>query len=88
LYNISFIGICSRWGVPTTQSLVGDLVKEVNSINEIPGIKMLTGYNVASRIRSGDYRIGVFVSEDLVESVQIYPRRHRPLNAHIGLLTF
>ncbi len=51
------------------------LVKEVKSINEIPGIKKLTGYEDAFRIRSGSYRIGVFVSEELVEFARVAHRK-------------
>lgn len=53
-----------------------DLVKKVKDITEIPGIKKLTGYDDAFRIRSGDYRIGVFVSEELVEFARVAHRKN------------
>lgn len=52
-----------------------ELVKEVDQITEVPGLKKLTGYEDAFRIRSGDYRIGVFVSEDLVEFARVAHRK-------------
>lgn len=52
-----------------------DLVKEVKNITEIPGVKKLTGYDDAFRIRSGDYRVGVFVSEELVEFARVAHRK-------------
>ncbi|MEQ8554519.1 MAG: hypothetical protein RIC06_14835 [Cyclobacteriaceae bacterium] len=52
-----------------------DLVKEVKNITEIPGVKKLTGYDDAFRIRSGDYRVGVFVSVELVEFARVAHRK-------------
>lgn len=43
-----------------------ELVKRAHDITVVPGAKKLKGYDDAFRIRCGDYRIGVFVSEDLV----------------------
>lgn len=50
-------------------------VKEVDQITEVAGIKKLTGYDDAFRIRSGDYRIGVFVSDELVEFARVAHRK-------------
>ncbi len=52
-----------------------DLVKKVKYITEIPGARKLTGYDDAYRIRCGDYRIGVFVSEEIVEFARIAHRK-------------
>jgi mRNA interferase RelE/StbE len=51
------------------------LVKQVQVFTEVPGIKKLKGYDDAFRIRSGDYRIGVFVSEELVEFARVAYRK-------------
>jgi mRNA interferase RelE/StbE len=51
------------------------LVKQVQVFTEVPGIKKLKGYDDAFRIRSGDYRIGVFVSEELVEFAKVAYRK-------------
>ena len=52
-----------------------ELVKKADHITKIPGIRKLTGYDDAFRIRSGDYRIGVFVSEELVEFARVAHRK-------------
>ena len=52
-----------------------ELVKQVQIFTEVPGIKKLKGYDDAFRIRSGDYRIGVFVSEELVEFARVAHRK-------------
>jgi len=52
-----------------------ELVKQVQDINEVPGTKKLKGYEDAFRIRLGDYRIGVFVSEGWVEFARIAHRK-------------
>jgi mRNA interferase RelE/StbE len=51
------------------------LVKQVQVFTEVSGIKKLKGYDDAFRIRSGDYRIGVFVSEELVEFARVAHRK-------------
>ncbi|MEM6737743.1 MAG: type II toxin-antitoxin system RelE/ParE family toxin [Bacteroidota bacterium] len=52
-----------------------ELVREVQSITEVPATKKLKGYEDAFRIRSGDYRIGVFVSGDSVEFARVANRK-------------
>lgn len=52
-----------------------ELVKQVQNFSEVPGTKKLNGYEDAFRIRSGDYRIGVFVSEELVEFARVAHRK-------------
>ena len=52
-----------------------ELVKVSSSIEEIPGVKNLTGYEDAFRIRSGDYRIGVFITTESVEFARVVHRK-------------
>jgi len=52
-----------------------ELVKQTQDITEVPGIKKLKGYEGAFRIRFGDYRVGVFVSEELVEFARVAHRK-------------
>lgn len=52
-----------------------ELVKQLKSFSEVPGTKKLKGYDDAFRIRSGDFRIGVFVSEELVEFARVAHRK-------------
>lgn len=54
-----------------------ELVKEVRDITEVPATKKLKGHNDAFRIRSGDYRIGVFVTGRVGRVCKNYPsQRH------------
>ena len=51
-----------------SQSILS-VVENVSSANSIEGInnlKKLTGHKTAYRIRSGNYRIGVFIESDTV----------------------
>ena len=50
-------------------------VKKAQSITEVPATKKLKGHEDAFRIRSGDYRIGVFVSGDSVEFARAANRK-------------
>ena len=52
-----------------------ELVKQSSSFEEIPGVKKLTGFEEAFRIRSGDYRIGVFVTEESVQFARVVHRK-------------
>jgi len=42
-------------------------VDKANTFNEIKNQKKMKGYETAYRIRTGNYRIGVFVKDDIVE---------------------
>ena len=42
------------------------IVEQTKSITDIPNIKKLKGHKTAYRIRSGNYRIGVFIENDTV----------------------
>lgn len=52
-----------------------ELVKEANQISDVPGIKKLVGFDDAFRLRTGDFRIGVFVTEDQVEFARVAHRK-------------
>lgn len=52
-----------------------ELVKVSSSIEELPGVKKLTGHEDAFRICSGDYRIGVFVTKESVEFARVVHRK-------------
>ncbi|MEQ9423012.1 MAG: type II toxin-antitoxin system RelE/ParE family toxin [Cyclobacteriaceae bacterium] len=52
-----------------------ELVKSADQISEVPGVKKLVGFNDAFRLRTGDYRIGVFVSRDQVEFARVAHRK-------------
>jgi len=63
---------------PKDRKALGDvikLVKEVAKLEEVPGVKKLSGFNDAFRIRSGNYRIGVFVNGKVVQFARVAHRK-------------
>jgi mRNA interferase RelE/StbE len=50
-------------------------VEEANKLSEIKNIKKLKGHSIAYRIRLGDYRIGVFYENEVVEFVRVSHRK-------------
>lgn len=50
-------------------------VESAESISEIPNLKKLSGHKSAYRIRTGDYRIGIFVEGKTVEFARIVHRK-------------
>lgn len=52
-----------------------NLVKSASNWKEVSGTKKLQGFTSAYRIRSGDYRIGVFVEDDVVEFARVAHRK-------------
>ncbi|MBN2778624.1 MAG: type II toxin-antitoxin system RelE/ParE family toxin [Bacteroidales bacterium] len=52
-----------------------DNVELATKISEINNIKKLAGYSFSYRIRIGDYRIGVFIENDIVEFARIAHRK-------------
>ena len=52
-----------------------ELVKSIEIIEEVPGVKKLTGFEDAFRIRSGNYRIGVFVEGNLIQFARVAHRK-------------
>ncbi len=51
------------------------LIEKAESIWEIPHIKKLSGHRNAYRIRLGDYRIGIFVEENIVQFAHVLHRK-------------
>ena len=52
-----------------------ELVKSVDIIEEVPGVKKLTGFEEAFRVRSGNYRIGVFVEGNIIQFARVAHRK-------------
>lgn len=50
-------------------------VKDVQHLEELVGVKKLTGFEDAFRIRSGNYRIGVFIKENVVLFARVAHRK-------------
>ena len=59
---------------PTIQRKVGVIlarIEQFNTLEEIPNVKRLTGYNNAYRLRIGDYRLGFHMEKDAQEQTLI-----------------
>jgi mRNA interferase RelE/StbE len=52
-----------------------ELVKSVESLEEVAGVKKLMGFDDAFRIRSGNYRIGVFLENGVVQFARVAHRK-------------
>jgi mRNA interferase RelE/StbE len=52
-----------------------EMVKSVESFEEVAGVKKLTGFDDAFRIRSGNYRIGVFLEDGVVQFARVAHRK-------------
>lgn len=52
-----------------------EIIEKTPSLSEIKNIKKLKGHSAAYRIRSGDYRIGVFIENNIVEFIRIAHRK-------------
>jgi mRNA interferase RelE/StbE len=52
-----------------------ELIKSATVIEEVSGVKKLTGFDDAFRIRSGDYRIGIFIESDTIAFARVAHRK-------------
>jgi mRNA interferase RelE/StbE len=65
----------------TEQSILDDVaetivnVEEANSIAEIRNIIKMKGYATAYRIRIGEYRIGIFIEDNVVQFARVVHRK-------------
>jgi len=50
-------------------------VENASKPTEISGIKKLSGYKYAFRIKIGDYRIGMFIEKGIVEFARVVHRK-------------
>lgn len=46
-----------------------------NDIRTIPNLKKMKGHPTAYRIKTGDYRLGIFISENIIEVVRFLHRK-------------
>lgn len=80
--TIEFIGRFSKDLDKINQASVkkdiSDIINEVKiaaNLSEIKNIKKLKGHSTAYRIRTGDYRIGLFVENGVVEFARAIHRK-------------
>jgi len=52
-----------------------EMVEKATSTSEIKNIKKLKGHSAAYRIRTGDYRLGVFIENSTVEFIRVAHRK-------------
>ena len=50
-------------------------IEEAGKLSEIKSCKKLTGYKTAYRIRIGNYRLGFFFEDNIVELVRVLARK-------------
>lgn len=50
-------------------------IEQVKSISEISNLKKLKGHKIVYRIKIGDYRIGLFIENNIVEFARILHRK-------------
>ena len=50
-------------------------VEQASSLSDIKNLKKLKGYKVVYRIKTGDYRIGVYIEKNVVEFARIVHRK-------------
>jgi mRNA interferase RelE/StbE len=54
--------------------MVVNQLKSAKSIEEIAQLKKIKGHPTAHRIRIGDYRLGLYITADLIELVRFVKR--------------
>jgi mRNA interferase RelE/StbE len=52
-----------------------ETIKEIENVNELGGIKKIQGYSGYYRIRLGDYRAGIKLSENCIEMIRFLHRK-------------
>jgi mRNA interferase RelE/StbE len=52
-----------------------EAVEAASQLDDIPNLKKLKGFKTAYRIRSGDYRIGIFINGSVIEFARAVHRR-------------
>jgi mRNA interferase RelE/StbE len=63
---------------PAVKKDVSNIIRQIEkatSLFEVTNIKRLKGYQTAYRIRSGDYRIGLYIENNIVEFARIAHRK-------------
>jgi mRNA interferase RelE/StbE len=64
--------------LPSIKKDISDIIKEVQEASllyEIKNLKKLKGHSTAYRIRSGNYRIGLFIENNVVEFNRLAHRK-------------
>lgn len=65
----------------SVQSVRNEVIKAIKNVGdsaspaEIKGLKKLSGYKNAFRIKIGDYRIGIFIEKNIVEFARVVHKK-------------
>lgn len=73
-----FLKDLDKLNQPSIKKDILDLIVQVEkamSLSEIQNIKKLKGFPTAYRIRSGDYRIGLFIENNIVKFGRVAHRK-------------
>ena len=62
-------------GVKKRLSKLIETLKAIDTLDEIRHIKKIEGYDCYYRVRIGDYRLGLKISEDTIELIRFLHRR-------------
>ena len=63
---------------PELQSQIRSLIEEIKRVErlaELPNVKKMKGFSSAFRLRLGEYRVGVFMQNDVLILVRVLHRR-------------
>ena len=77
-YSRRFLKDLDKLNQASVRRDIKDIIAQIEnaaSLAEITNIKKLKGYQFAYRIRSGDYRIGLFIENNIVELARVADRK-------------
>ena len=74
LFNKDVSGVRNAKLVQTIKNTI-TTTKQVGSIKEIKNLKKLTGFKNHYRIKIGDYRIGLYIENNIVEFSRFLHRK-------------
>jgi len=74
LFNKDIAAVNQPKTIEAIEAAIND-VKNASSLIEIKNLKKLKGYKYYYRIRIGDYRIGIYISNDIVEFSRFLHRK-------------
>lgn len=60
---------------PELQRLAFEIISNCKDISKIPNLKKIKGHKYAYRVRVGDYRLGIFINNEIVTFSRILHRK-------------
>lgn len=77
IYLKSFLKDISKIKNPKTARIIEEVIlslKEAESLEELNNVKKLKGYSIAYRIKTGNYRMGIFKEDTHIEIARFLKR--------------